>query len=99
MSEIAIRYKGLSKQYRIGKCELYQARRNKLTEAVYTPFRKVRAALNGIGWQPLNGFVKHSELLAGPLEGREHLAQLRHCECALPHDWRASIQRASLDRR
>jgi len=52
MSDIAIRCEGLGKQYRIGKRERYQTLRDKLTDAMYAPFRKVRAAFNSNGHQP-----------------------------------------------
>jgi lipopolysaccharide transport system ATP-binding protein len=54
MSEIAIRCKGLSKQYRIGRQERYKALRDVLTDAATAPFRRLRRATsssdgNGIG--------------------------------------------------
>ena len=52
MSDIAIRCEGLGKQYRIGKRERYVALRDKLTEAMYAPFRKVRSAFSRNGHPP-----------------------------------------------
>ena len=49
MSEIAIRCEGLGKQYRTGERERYAALRDKLTEAMSAPFRKVRAAFSQNG--------------------------------------------------
>jgi lipopolysaccharide transport system ATP-binding protein len=55
MSDIAIRCEGLGKQYRIGKRERYQALRDKLTEAMYAPFRYARAAFSRNGHQTPEG--------------------------------------------
>lgn len=41
MSEIAIRVEGLGKQYRIGQRERYKALRDTLTDALYSPFRRL----------------------------------------------------------
>ncbi len=41
MSDIAIRVENLSKLYRIGPRERYQALRDTLTDALYAPFRYV----------------------------------------------------------
>ncbi len=50
MSDIAIRCAGLSKQYRIGPEERYQALRDVITNAATAPFRRIRRALrNGAG--------------------------------------------------
>jgi lipopolysaccharide transport system ATP-binding protein len=46
MSDIAIRCEGLSKQYRIGKRERYKALRDTLTDAMYSPFRRIRSAFS-----------------------------------------------------
>jgi hypothetical protein len=51
MSEIAIRCEGLGKQYRIGQRERYRALRDKLTESLLAPVRKVSAAFKGNGHQ------------------------------------------------
>ena len=47
MSDLAIRCEGLAKQYRIGNHETYRSLRETLTEALSTPIRRVRAALQG----------------------------------------------------
>lgn len=53
MSEIAIRCQGLSKQYRIGERESYQALRDVITDAATAPLRRLRSAFgNGSGASP-----------------------------------------------
>jgi lipopolysaccharide transport system ATP-binding protein len=44
MSDIAIRAEGLSKQYRIGERQKYKALRDTLTDALYSPFRRLQSA-------------------------------------------------------
>lgn len=46
MIDIAIRCEGLSKQYKIGKRERYKALRDTLTDAMYSPFRRIRSAFH-----------------------------------------------------
>ncbi len=46
MSEIAIKCKGLSKQYRIGQTERYRALRDVVTYAAGAPFRRLRSAIS-----------------------------------------------------
>src|SRR6202167_4708725 len=47
MSNIAIRCDRLAKQYRIGERETYKALRDVITDAIASPFRRVRSALSG----------------------------------------------------
>ena len=47
MSNVAIRCSGLAKQYRIGERESYKALRDVITDAIASPFRRVRSALSG----------------------------------------------------
>ncbi len=47
MSNVAIRCEGLAKQYRIGERERYKALRDVITDAIASPFRRVRSALSG----------------------------------------------------
>ncbi|MEQ1885612.1 MAG: ABC transporter ATP-binding protein [Bryobacteraceae bacterium] len=49
MSDIAIRVEGLGKQYRIGKVARYETLRDKLSEGIAAPFRKVGSLLRGGG--------------------------------------------------
>ena len=49
MGDIAIRCEGLSKQYRIGRREHSKHLRDTLTDAMYAPFRRIRAAFQGNG--------------------------------------------------
>src|ERR1043165_10149354 len=50
MSNLAIRWEGLSKQYRIGApYERYKALRDVITDAAAAPFRRIRASRNGHG--------------------------------------------------
>ncbi len=58
MSDIAIRCEGLSKQYRIGERESYKALRDVITDAAASPFRRLRASLDG-----------HRSSVAGPSSG------------------------------
>ncbi|MEK6334884.1 MAG: polysaccharide ABC transporter ATP-binding protein [Acidobacteriota bacterium] len=58
MNEIAIRCDGLSKRYRIGRPERYLALRDVVTDAVSSPFRRLRSAFsnaksNGNGNSPV----------------------------------------------
>ena len=46
MSDVAIRAKGLGKQYRIGERQKYKALRDTLTDTIYSPFRMMRAMLS-----------------------------------------------------
>src|SRR3989442_9330771 len=46
MSEIAIRCEGLSKQYRIGQQERYQALRDVITDAAVAPFRRLGSTIS-----------------------------------------------------
>ena len=46
MSDIAIRCEGLSKQYRIGQQERYQALRDVITDAAVAPFRRLGSAIS-----------------------------------------------------
>ena len=59
MSDIAIKCEGLSKQYRIGERESYNALRDVITEAAGAPFRRVRSAFTRNG---SNGETENSEL-------------------------------------
>ena len=45
MTDIAIRAESLSKRFRLGQREPYKALRDTLTNAMYAPFRRVRAAV------------------------------------------------------
>src|SRR5262249_19069311 len=45
-SDIAIRCDGLSKQYRIGERLRYKALRDILSDAIYAPYRSLRASFN-----------------------------------------------------
>jgi lipopolysaccharide transport system ATP-binding protein len=45
MTDVAIRCKGLAKQYRIGERESYKALRDVITDAFSSPFRRFRSAL------------------------------------------------------
>jgi lipopolysaccharide transport system ATP-binding protein len=47
MSDIAIRVENLSKLYRIGQRESYKALRDTLTDALYTPLRRIRSVFQG----------------------------------------------------
>jgi lipopolysaccharide transport system ATP-binding protein len=47
MSNIAIRCDRLAKQYRIGERESYKALREVITDAIASPFRRLRSALSG----------------------------------------------------
>ncbi len=56
MSKIAIRAENLGKLYRIGQRERYKALRDTLTDAIYTPFRRLRSAF----WRPDSGASQSS---------------------------------------
>src|SRR6266699_3828773 len=47
MSDIAIQCEGIGKQYRIGERESYKALRDVITDAIKSPFRRLRQAANG----------------------------------------------------
>ena len=47
MSDLAIRCAGIGKQYRIGQRESYRALRDTLSDAITSPFRRLRTALEG----------------------------------------------------
>ena len=64
MTEIAIRCEGLSKQYRIGERESYQALRDVIADAASSPFRRMRAAFNGKGASSNGANGSHSSLSA-----------------------------------
>lgn len=55
MSSIAIRVENLSKLYRIGQRQRYKALRDTLTDALYAPFRRLRAAFQRSGVQCTSG--------------------------------------------
>lgn len=60
MGNIAIRAENLGKQYRIGQPKRYNALRDALSEAVYTPFRWLSQFVNGqsaIGNEQPNGII------------------------------------------
>lgn len=47
MSDVVIRAEQISKRYRIGKRESYRALRDRLTDVLYAPARRIRSALKG----------------------------------------------------
>src|SRR6266568_2532838 len=47
MTDIGIKCEGICKQYRIGECESYKALRDVITDAIKSPFRRLRHAANG----------------------------------------------------
>src|ERR1700730_12067475 len=49
MSDLAIRCQGIAKQYRIGERERYKALRDIITDAIRSPFRRLRESARNSG--------------------------------------------------
>jgi lipopolysaccharide transport system ATP-binding protein len=55
MTDVAIRCKGLGKQYRLGERESYKALRDVITDTVSATFRRLRSSIGGANKSPTNG--------------------------------------------